>query len=368
MSVSRGEREALIALSGIPGLGPARIRALVREFGSASAIFRATPGRLVRVRGIGPKIAEQIGSIEPARVARNQMERALRNGAQCLHPDHARFPPLLREIYDPPPVLWSRGVNDIEFRKVIAIVGSRRPTAMGRAYAHDLAYEMTKRGWTVVSGLACGIDAQAHRGALDAGGSTVAVLGCGVDVVYPVANRSLYGRIKDRGVLLSEFPMGARPDATNFPRRNRLISGMSRGVVVVEAFKTGGGLITARFALDQNREVFAVPGSPSAPASAGCNRLIQSGEAKLILSADDIESEFGMAPERDDEAREAFRPAVHCAERDPVLECLSVDPVHIDTICERTGLSSAVVQSRLLILEIDGLVTQLPGKRFYLAG
>jgi DNA processing protein len=357
----------MIALSMVPGLGPARIRALVTEFGSASAVFRASAGDLRRVRGIGSNTAQQIGLVEPSKFARDQLRRAANAGSRPVWPGQREYPPDLRQIFDPPPVLWARGRADVDFGNAIAIVGSRRPTERGCRFAHDLAFELTRRGWTIVSGLAYGIDASAHRGALDAGGKTAAVLGCGVDIVYPAAHHELYQRIMERGILLSEFAMGAKPDGTNFPRRNRVLSGICKGVVVVEAFDTGGGLITARFALDQNREVFAVPGPPYAATSAGCNRLIQSGEAKLILTVDDIEVEFGIGPP-DAAADTVWKETPGGDDRsDPVLRCMSPDPMHVDSICEKSGISPAEVQSRLLLLEVSGRVIQLPGKWFYLA-
>ncbi|NNE47120.1 MAG: DNA-protecting protein DprA [Rhodothermales bacterium] len=365
MSLSDHEKEALIALSLVRGLGPGRIRSLIDACGSARAVFAADPGRLRAIRGIGSKICGEIRQLDRAAQVRRQLNLARNVGARALAPGQAGYPPLLKETYDPPPVLWHRGAEDLTYDFPIAIVGTRRPTVAGRRNAYNLARSLGERGWTIVSGLAYGIDAAAHRGALDAGGATVAILGCGADVVYPVANRRLFDRIVERGAILSEFPMGEKPEATNFPRRNRLISGMSKGVVVVEAFEKGGGLITARFALDQNRDVFAFPGPAESVASAGSNRLIQAGEAKLILNADDVEIEF------DTRNLTTGRSVVHgqdnrAQDDDPIVGILSADPQHIDAICVATGLHPAEVQIRLLRLEMNGAVSRLPGKRFYL--
>ncbi len=365
MTVDRKEKEALVALSVVGGLGPARMRALMTELGSARSVLRASADRLMQVRGIGPAVAGEISALRPERVVPQQIDRARRTGARWRTPGETGYPGLLQEIYDPPWLVWSRGRHDIDLEYTIAVVGTRRPTPAGRRFAYDMAYSLSRRGWTVVSGLAYGIDAAAHRGALDAGAPTVAVLGCGVDVVYPAPNRRLFSRILREGLLLSEFPMGASPDATNFPRRNRLISGMSRGVVLVETFESGGGLITARFALEQNREVFAVPGVPRSAASLGCNRLIQRGEAKLVLDVDDVEAEFASdLPPSPPEARPAPKEANE--RQDPLLAHLSAEPLHIEELSTRSGLGIAELQSRLMMLEISGMVRQMPGKRFYL--
>jgi len=366
LTVGQCEKAALLALSMVPGLGPTRIRTLLREVGSADAVFRASLDALTRVRGIGPKTAHEIKGMDPVAVARQQLIRARRVGATCLFPGQPGYPPLLEQIFDPPVILWSRGRSPDRPEKTIAVVGTRRPTSSGRRQAYEMAFELSRRGWTVVSGLAYGIDACAHRGALDAGGATVGVLGCGVDVVYPAAHRTLYSRVVRQGAVFSEFPLGEGPGSANFPRRNRVMSGICAGVILVEAFESGGGLITAAFALDQNREVFAVPGSPEMPASTGCNRLIQSGEAKLIMTVDDVEAEFGIVRRQGKDSQPTAAEATREVSNDPVLRCLSSSPVHVDTICERTGLNPAEVQARLLILEMHGTVTQLPGKRFYL--
>ncbi|MCG8608693.1 DNA-processing protein DprA [bacterium] len=250
--------------------------------------------------------------------------------------------------------------------RAVAIVGTRRSSEYGRRMAHEFALELAQRGFTVVSGLAYGIDAAAHQGALEAGGRTLAVLGSGADRIYPAKHKKLAQTIAGQGAVLSEYPLGAAPDAPNFPRRNRIISGLSLGTLVVEAFEKGGALITARIAVEQNREVFALPSPVHSRPGAGTNRLIQRGHAKLVLTVDDIVEELGLpepAPSLFSEATEP-PPDLHPIERQ-LFDVLEAEPQHIDTLCQKTGHDVSTALVYLLGLEFKGLVRQMAGKQFF---
>ena len=277
----------------------------------------------------------------------------------------------LREIYDPPGFLWMRGTLPATDAPMVTVVGTRRCTDYGRAQAHHFGAELVRRGFTVVSGLAYGIDAAAHKGALDAGGRTLAVLGSGVGRIYPQKHTALAERIAENGAVLSEYALDAEPDASNFPERNRILSGLSLGTLVVESYSEGGALITARLAVEQNREVFAVPGAITKDSSLGTNRLIQRGHAKLIVDLDDLLEELPdvtvEAPEEVDADTVSSRPdpAVELSgDAETLYSALADTPVHIDELCEQTGLDPATALPTLLKLEFKGLVRQLAGKQF----
>ncbi|GIV59836.1 DNA-processing protein DprA [Rhodocaloribacter litoris] len=364
----RQEKEALVALSMAPGVGPGRIRSLVARFGSAAAALQAPARVLATVPGIGPQTAAAVAAFDGHAAVTEQFERAERVDATLVTAWDPAFPPLLREIYDPPAFLWVRGTLAEADAKAIAIVGTRRATAYGKQVAYDFAAGLARHGFTVVSGLAYGIDAAAHRGALEAGGRTLAVLGSGVDRIYPARHARLAQAIIEQGALLSEYALGAAPDAPNFPRRNRLISGLTRGTLVVEAFETGGALITARLALEQNREVFAVPSPVHSRAGVGSNRLIQQGYARLVLSVEDMLAELGLIlDEPPDEPAPVPPPALDPLERRLYDALDDTTPVHIDTLCTRTGLDPSTALVYLLNLEFKGLVRQMAGKQFFRA-
>lgn len=358
-----GEMEALIALSMVQGVGPGRIRALRERFGSAKAAFSASERRLATVPGIGPATARAIRTFSQFGVVRDQVVRARRAGARMLPEASAHYPSLLRETFDPPSFLWVRGtVTELDARAV-AVVGTRKPSDYGKRVTQTLVRGLTRAGVTIVSGLAYGVDAIAHRAALEAGGRTVAVLGSGVDRVYPGHHAQLAQSIALNGALLSEYPLGAAPDGQNFPRRNRVISGLALGTLVVEAYETGGALITARLALEQNREVFAVPSAIDSDSGRGTNRLIRDGHAKLVASVEDILCELGLeAPDEgghEAPAREPLQP-----EERHVYALLTDRPLHIDRICEMTGLDAAGALVLLLGLEFKQYARQLAGKYF----
>jgi DNA processing protein len=368
-----GERRALIGLSLVDGVGPQRLRALLAAFDTPSDVFRASRTALANIDGVGTQTAEAILTFDDRAAVEQEMERAGELGATLVSPWDERFPNRLHEIYDPPGFLWMRGTLPAAERPMITIVGTRRCTDYGRAQAHHFAAELVRRGFVVVSGLAYGIDAAAHKGALDAGGRTISVLGSGVGRIYPQKHTGLAERITKNGAVLSEYGLDAEPDAPNFPERNRILSGLSLGTLVVESYAEGGALITARLALEQNREVFAVPGAITKDSSRGANRLIQRGHAKLVLDVDDVLEELPevtvtdpgevdaetVSPEpRPDPAEDLSGDAKR------LYEALTDAPVHVDALCEETGLAPSTALPTLLELEFKGLVRQLAGKQF----
>lgn len=373
------EHSALIALSMVPNVGAGRLRKLIHRFGSARTVLELSPNSLTRVNGIGKKTARAIARFDEFDAVQQQIERAARLDAKLVSVSDERFPPRLREIFDPPPFLWMRGELTADDEPSLAVVGTRKASKYGKRMARKLAGDLAKRNITVVSGLAYGIDTAAHTGALEAGGRTIAVLGSGVDWIYPSSNRGLARQITRRGALLSEYPLGTKPDAGNFPQRNRIISGMTAGTVVVESARKGGALITAYLALEQNREVFAVPGRLPDRTSAGTHRLIKRGHAKLITGIDDVLEELehvlpgsvtsdpspGRIPEAGgDGGDEVDVTQLNRVER-RLYEALTDRPVHIDALCRKTNLDPSTALVYLLNLEFEGLVRQMAGKQFY---
>ncbi len=363
------EQRALLALSAVPGIGSGRIRSLVAELGSGRAVLDAPIWRLEKVDGVGRQTAEAISQFEEDGSADRQLEAARRVGAELITLHDARFPALLKQIYDPPPFLWVRGRLAPEDDRAIAIVGTRKASEYGRRAAEHFACELVQRSFTIVSGLAYGVDIVAHRAALDTGGRTIAVLGSGVDRIYPATHQDVVRRIieEDRGAIISEFPMGAKPDASNFPRRNRIIAGMSLGTLVAESSGSGGALITAFEALEQNREVFAVP-APFHSEMVGTNHLIQKGHAALVANADDVLAALGGFAEVGAESgvSEALAPPSDLNRAESKLYgALGSEPVHLDALCLATELDAPSALVYLLNLEFRGLVRQLAGKQFY---
>ena len=362
------ERRALVALSLVPGVGPGRVRALLAAFGGAEAVMAAPAGRLARADGVGRKTAEAIRAWDDAPEVDRQFERAGRVGARLVAFGDPEYPALLRQIYDPPPFLWVRGrLGAEDGAESVAVVGTRKASDYGLRVAEAFGRGLAERGVTVVSGLAYGIDVAAHRAALAAGGRTVAVLGSGVDRVYPSRHGPVVREIleRDAGAVVSEFPLGTAPDAPNFPRRNRIVAGLAVATVVAEARSSGGALLTAAMALEQNREVFAVPVSVFAEAD-GTNRLIQKGYAALATSVDDVLA--SVAPQVvGPEAAPAPVPEVDglSAAEKSLLDTLSSEPQPRDAVCAASGLDAATALVYLLQLEFRGLVRQLSGKQFY---
>jgi DNA processing protein len=348
------ELPAWLRLALVPGLGGQTLRKLLSEFGLPSQALAA--GRAALARSVGEALAERI-------VAADDQSTALAAALRWADaPGHAvvtladrDYPPRLLEIADPPALLYVDGRTELLAQPSLAIVGSRNATPQGIANATSFARAFSAAGLTIVSGLALGIDAAAHRGALEGAGSTVAVLGSGVDVAYPPRNADLHRAIAAHGAVVSEFPLGTPAIGGNFPRRNRLISGLARGVLVVEAALPSGSLITARLAAEQGRDVFAIPGSIHSPLAKGCHALIKDG-AKLVESAQDVLGELGL-------------PAPPVAQSSPevaheLLHHLGHDPCNVDTLCRRSGLTPDTVSAMLLQLELEGRVASLPGGRY----
>ena len=367
-----GEQRALIGLSLVDGVGPQLLRALLAAFDTPSAVFRASRSALTRVDRVGDQIAEAILTFDDQAAVDREMERAEELGATLISPWDERFPDRLREIYDPPPYLWMRGTLPEVDRPMVTVVGTRRCTDYGRAQAHHFGAELVRRGFTVVSGLAYGIDAAAHKGALDAGGRTIAVLGSGVGRIYPQKHTALAERITENGAVLSEYGLDAEPKSHHFPERNRILSGLSLGTLVVESYSKGGALITARLAVEQNREVFAVPGGVTKDSSRGTNRLIQRGHAKLVMEVEDLLEELPDVTVTDPEEVDAETvsagagpdPEDLSGDEEVLYNALSDTPIHVDELCEETGLDPSSALPTLLELEFKGFVRQLAGKQF----
>lgn len=346
-----------------PGLGPATVRKLLAQFGLPENVLAARRFDLAQYAD-----AEALRALDSDAVAQ-AVDRALdwvrQPGRALVTLGDAAYPRLLLETADPPPLLYCHGRTELLNRPALAVVGSRNATAQGAQNAEQFARSFSAAGLTIVSGLAQGIDTAAHVGGLAAEGSTVAVLGTGVDITYPLANAALAAQIAARGLLVSEFALGSKALAYNFPRRNRLISGLAQGCLVIEAALASGSLITARSAAEQGREVFAVPGSIHSPLSKGCHSLIKSG-AKLVESAEDVLSELA-AFRRTGFASTHSRPVVadaHAASEEPLLNCMGFDPVDVDSLCARAGLPAERVSAELLRLELAGRVAALPGGRY----
>ncbi|RMG27263.1 MAG: DNA-protecting protein DprA [Methanobacteriota archaeon] len=354
--------EELLLLLTVPMIGPGRIRRLLSVFDSVNEIFRAPIQRLQQIDGIDAKLATQLKSGGDRTQVDKQLQLMEQHGISCLSIWDEQYPELLKNSFDPPVVLFYKGKIPEPWPPIVAVVGTRLPSAYGKMVTEKLVSELVNEGIAIVSGLARGIDTIAHQISLKRGGKTYAVLGCGVDYVYPPENRKLYEAIQQEGALFSEYFIGTQPDAGNFPRRNRIISGMSLGVLVVEAGEKSGALITAANAVEQNREVFAVPGNINNPKSKGTNRLIQQG-AKLVTSVDDILEEIHIQIKQKQAREKPLPPNLNALERQ-LLEHLTHEPKHIDKLVSELKESPSAILSRLLTLELMGLVKQLSGKMF----
>jgi DNA processing protein len=355
-------------LKSVPGIGNLLMKRLIDRFHSPKAVLEADPRALSRTTGVPQRLAERIKRHRMPGAVETELKSIEQSGIEVVTYSDASYPRLLREIADPPPFLYVYGELDPDAGNV-AIVGARNATGYGIDASRKLGADLAQLGVTIVSGMALGIDTAAHEGALRAGGRTIAVLGSGLRQVYPAANRKLFHRISESGAVVTEFALNAKPEAHHFPLRNRIISGMSLGVVVVEASTRSGSLITARLANDQNREVFAVPGSIQSFKSTGTHTLIKSG-AKLVENARDVIDELmprlQMVPgEGSAEKRVDPDGPAHLTDQEAsVLKRLEVYPVHIDALQERLAMPAPQVSGVLLTLEVKGLVRQLPGKYF----
>lgn len=362
--VSQDECAPWLALARVKGLGGVGLKRLVARFGAAPAVFAAAPAELAQVEGLHHDVIDEIVRFSDWEAVDAEIERARAAGVAILPFSAAEYPERLRMIADPPACLYIKGRLAPEDEKAVAIVGSRSSSDYGRRVARDLARGLASLGFTVVSGMARGIDGAAHESALQAGGRTIAVLGSGVERAYPSEHALLYRRIAAGGAVISELPIGTRPMAFNFPARNRLISGIALGVIVVEATEKSGSLITAASAVEQGREVFAVPGPVGSSRSRGAHRLIRQG-AKLVETVDDVLEEIApqlLARERRAaNAAPALAPNASETAR-KIFALLSEDALHVDQVIEKTGLPAARVLEALLELELQGLLEQAPGK------
>jgi DNA processing protein len=337
-----------------PGLGPSTIRQLLKKFGLPEQVLSRSRSELART---APRASfDALDSPAVAAAVARAHDWVAQEGHDVVTLSDETYPRALLEIADPPPLLYADGRLELLGRPALAVVGSRNATAQGERNAEAFARSFSEAGLTIVSGLALGIDAAAHRGGLAGKGSTIAVLGTGIDVTYPARNANLAQDISRTGLLLSEFPLGTKAAAHNFPRRNRLISGLAQGCLVVEAAPASGSLITARAAAEQGREVFAIPGSIHSPLSRGCHALIKAG-AKLVESADDVLSELSGLVKSEPSTLRSGRTSV----TDPLLAQMGFDPIDVDSLCARSGLSAEQVASQLLRLELEGVVAVLPG-------
>ena len=363
-------KEALIALNMVEHVGPVRLRKLIDHFGDAPSILRASRTQLQAVPGIGTEIADSIAGWETTVDLAGELKRIADFGCHVLTADDPLYPPSLKEIYDPPVVLYVKGALTEKDHNAVALVGSRMVTPYGTETARKLAYQLGYVGVTVVSGGARGIDTAAHQGALQSKGRTIAVLGTGINLVFPSENKELFHRIAEdgQGALITQFPFNRKADKQSFPIRNRIVAGMTLGTVVVEANLTSGALITANMATDYGRQVFAVPGRIDSPRSKGCHDLIKKG-AKLCEGLEDILSEFEYlfpASNRPASAAETGQlPAITLSENEQLLYgLLSETETTIDELIQRSGLPSSAVSVTLLGLEMKRLIKQLPGKLF----
>lgn len=364
-------RAAYIVLNRIEGIGPVRTRTLVEALGSPEAVLEASPAALAAVRGIGPKVAETIVAQRAGLDAAAEEASAAKLGARLVTPVDAEYPAPLKNIYDPPLCLYVRGTLEKKDEQALAVVGTRRASHYGAAQAERLAYLAAQAGFVIVSGLARGIDTVAHRAALKAGGRTLAVLGGAIDKLYPPENRELADEIAAHGAVLSEFPLGREPDRTTFPYRNRIVSGLSKGVLVVEAGLDSGAMQTAEQALEQGRSVMAVPGRVDLEGSRGPHRLIQNG-ARLVADLPDILKEFEFLFPPDEQARLARRQDARqrltlAPPEARVVRALWPEPdLDFDVLLRKTGLSSAQLMTLAMQLEMKRVVRRLPGRRLAL--
>jgi DNA processing protein len=361
-----------LALALTPGLGARTAGKLLQKFGSPEEIFAASLTTLEAQR-LPAAVAQAIHSRQPLSQAARELAQVEAARCRLLTWDEPEYPARLREIYDPPPLLYVRGKVELLNRHVISMVGSRRPTPYGNQMAEKLARDLAERGLVIASGLARGIDACSHRGVLNSlTGATIGVLGCGIDVIYPKENKKIFEEIEQRGAIISEFPMGTFPAPQNFPIRNRIIAGMALGVIVVEGAQYSGSLITARLAMEFGREVYGVPGNATQPLSFGPNQLIKQG-AKLVTGWEDVVEELPtpvraeLMPVESTSAEDRAKLVAETLAPDekPLYELLSVDESrHIDELVELSGLSSSEVLAALFDLEMKGVIRQLPGKQF----
>ncbi|WP_107669206.1 DNA-processing protein DprA [Cyanothece sp. BG0011] len=364
-----------LAWSKIPGVGPILLKRVWQQFGSLETAWNASATELGQVEGIGAKllntIKQQRGQINPLEL----LKKHLAKNPQFWTPNQDNYPRLLLEIPSPPPLLYYQGqVNLLEnqgHRPLVGIVGTRYPTDHGRRWTRNIAIALVKHGFTVVSGMAAGIDGVAHQACLEAGGRTIAVLGTGVDRVYPTHHRQLHRDLQKRGLIISEYPAGTPGDRRHFPARNRIIAGLSRAILVMEAPEKSGALITAKYANEFCRDVYTLPNSPEVAQARGCLRLIHQG-AEMIVTEDELLEMLGAIPALDQQPQQLSLFEVEKKESLPkldpellkIFQAISTEATPFDVIVEKAGLPTAQVSGGLLQLELEGLITQLPGMRY----
>jgi DNA processing protein len=356
-------QQIALKLMSVPGLGPRRILNIWRNFKEIDQVFHASIEEICSVPGIDARIARCIKSSDNKDFIESQLEILSKSPFQMTTLFDQSYPAQLKNIYDPPVILYHHGDFTDRDHDAVAIVGTRKPTSYGKSLTEELVKGLVGQGVTIVSGFARGIDSTAHKSALLNGGRTIAVLGNGIDRIYPPENRELRSQIVENGVYCSEFPFGTKPDATNFPRRNRIISGLSLGVVVIEAGQKSGAILTAYYANDQSREVFALPGRVDDLKSQGTNQLIQKG-AKLITDVDDILEEIDRIRKFPVTARQLHIEFKLAGEEKAIYDILSNEPIDIDSLAEKLKKSPYEVLPTLLTLELKGHVRQLAGKMF----
>ncbi|MBT5903836.1 MAG: DNA-protecting protein DprA [Opitutaceae bacterium] len=368
--MSLTEKQAFLVLNALPNIGPVNVRRLLDQFGDdPCAVLDASASELERVKGVGPTISRSVTAWADRVDLEREEERLVHAKARFVTCRDENYPALLRELYDPPIGLYQKG--DYEFiRPGVAVVGSRKTTLYGQKVARTLARELTQAGFCIVSGLARGIDTAAHEGSLEAGGPTVGVLGTGMDIIYPPENLDLYRQVKAHGAVVSEFPFGRRADRQSFAMRNRIVAGMSVAVVVVESDKAGGSMITARFAGEQGRQLFAVPGRIDQPTSAGCHQLIRDG-ASLVTCVDDILAEFsyldGLAPTPVAASTNGpidAGPPMSSIEAKVMTGFSGGARLVADELAEITGESIAEINTALMMLELQRRIAKQPDGRF----
>jgi len=361
-----------VALAVTPGLASRLTARLLHAFGTPEAIFRATLTELEACHLPAP-VAQAIASQAPLKAAEKEITQVKKVGCHLINWEETEYPPRLREIYDPPPLLYVRGDVSVLARHSLAMVGTRRPTTYGNQIAERLARDLAARGLVIVSGLARGIDSSAHKGACAAArGATIGVLDNGIDIIYPKENKKLFALVEQRGAILTELPLGCYPAPENFPVRNRIVAGMTLGVVVVEGAQYSGSLITARLAMEFSREVFGVPGNVTQPTSFAPNQLVKQG-AKLVSSWEDVVEElptevraelFPVETTTAEERASLFEQALTPVQK-KLFDLLGTDePRHVDELVEKSELSSPAVLAALFELEMQGIVRQMPGKQF----
>lgn len=366
-----GEPYYWLKLNSVPGIGRVLYKRLIESLGSPEAVFSAATSKLKDIDGLNERIIKNIkGFKEDKKSIEDELLRIEKEGIKFITLKNERYPQNLKSIYDPPPYFYVKGELKNEDRLSVAIVGSRIATNYGRQMTESIGRELSLLGITIVSGMARGIDSLAHLSALNAGGRTIGVMGCGIDIIYPPENKRLAEMIKNSGAIISEFPFGTPPEATNFPQRNRIISGISLGTVVVEAADGSGSLITANYALEHGRELFAVPGNITSRQSRGANDLIKKG-AKLVGSAEDIISE--LIPQLKGElknfrefkaSREGRVVSTLSDDEKTVFNVITLEPKHIDKVMVESKLPTSRVSSLLLNLELKGAVKRLLGNMF----